>query len=647
MGFTIRGRSLAGVVVFTLALLGGTMGGLRALAGPAALGPQDAAPAQRGGTSVCEVASTRALSAPEIQLCQSALVTVTVRPECPGTPVHVVMIIDEVYKIGYSEPRDRTAALRSAVQRLELRKHPNTKVGVVWMQDGSAKKKLDLTNEESRILSVLDVPPVSRFDAKVQCFDCGFREAQKVLDKARDAYPKGTDIYEIDVLAPLGVYTAEAIPGILSGSRQAKSKGVTIISTCFAWTHCDPALREAASESRLYLGYDARNRLPVLLQQVVRDSIATFLRELVVEEPLPDGIDVTAGSIMPAPEVVDPPGRTLRWRFTEPIADVYTLTYRVEPLALGIVQLGAGGWVGLRDSRSRWVTSTLATRALTVSVECPLDTPTPEPTPTDTPSPTDTPVPTATTRPTNTPLPTATPTATRRPLVPVYLPVLVKEQCRDRRTHVDVALVLDISTSMRDKTGDGQTKLDAAMAGARQFLAGMDLTPDEAGASDRVAVVGFNREAWIAAPLTRDLARLEAALDGLPAGMQEHTRLDLAFQRGAEALAEPRAADTTAILVLLTDGLPNRVPAAEDGRPETTVLRAAQAAKDAGVLVYTIGVGRADGPQPEINPALLREAASRPDMFYPAREAGQLGAVYSQLTRVVPCGGTTFWTGRP
>jgi len=129
--------------------------------------------------------------------------------------------------------------------------------------------------------------------------------------------------------------------------------------------------------------------------------------------------------------------------------------------------------------------------------------------------------------------------------------------------------------------------------------------------------------------------------------MQEHTRLDLAFQRGAEALAEPRAADTTAILVLLTDGLPNRVPAAEDGRPETTVLRAAQAAKDAGVLVYTIGVGRADGPQPEINPALLREAASRPDMFYPAREAGQLGTVYGQLTRVVPCGGTTFWTGRP
>lgn len=647
MGKWMRPRLLVLALVLATGILVGAVVPLGALASPTGAG-DTVAPAQRGGTSLCESGTVRVVAPNDVRLCDTTDITVTVRPACPGTPVHVVFIIDEVYKAGYSNPQDRTAALRSAVQRLELRNHPNTRVGVVWMQNGTARKKLDLTNNESKIISMLDVPEVSRFEAKVQCFECGFREAQRVLDKGREEFPKGADILEVDVLAPLGVYTAEAVPGILSGSSRAKSSDILVIVTCFAWTHCDPALRQAASDGRLYLGYDARNRLPGVLQQVVRESISAFLREIIMQDVFPEGVTVLPESVLPQPDKLDPDQRTLRWRFTEPLADAYTLTYKVQPLALGLVHFGTDGWVAMRDSRSRWVTSTMATRALTVSAECPMDTPTPEPTPTNTP--TDPPLPTNTPLPTRTPLPTATavpPTATPRPPVPVYLPILMKEQCRDTRKHVDVALVLDVSTSMRDQTPDGQTKLTAALDGARKFLASMDLSPDATGASDRVAVVGFNREAWVAEPLGRDAAKLLAALDGLPAGMQEFTRLDLGFQRGNEVLAVPRSADTTAVLVLLTDGLPNRVPAAADGRPETTVLAAAQAAKDAGVLVYTIGVGRAEGPTPEINPELLRAAASRPEMFYPAREAGQLGAVYSQLTSVVPCGGTTFWTGRP
>src|SRR4029453_8108462 len=98
-------------------------------------------------------------------------------------------------------------------------------------------------------------------------------------------------------------------------SRMAKSKGVTVISTCFAWTHCDPALREAASEGRLYLGYDARNRLPVLLQQVVRQSIATFLREIIVQDSFPTGVAIVPDSVLPVPDTMDSDKGTMRWQF--------------------------------------------------------------------------------------------------------------------------------------------------------------------------------------------------------------------------------------------------------------------------------------------------------------------------------------------
>jgi Mg-chelatase subunit ChlD len=226
------------------------------------------------------------------------------------------------------------------------------------------------------------------------------------------------------------------------------------------------------------------------------------------------------------------------------------------------------------------------------------------------------------------------------------LPIQLREMCVPKRTYSDVALVIDMSTTMRELTADGRPKVAVVIEAAKIFMDGMSLGRDVAGGSDQVAIVGFNRSAWIEQRLTGDSAALRSAVDRLPAGMQEFTRLDLAFEGGAEALRDVRHSVNTPVLVLLTDGLPNRVPYAEDGTMESTVLRQASAAKAAGITVYTIGVGRAGGPRPQINPALLRAAASRPDMYYGAPDASQLAAIYAELTRVIPCGGARYWPAR-
>jgi len=595
-----------------------------------------AAPAlQRGGASPCWCGVTKSLAPDTLRLCDTSEVTIGVTPDCPGTPVHIVFIIDEDYKPNYSNPRDRTSALHAAVMRLELDEHPNIRIGVVWMQNGAARKRLDLTNDATKIIGVLDVPPVAWWLTEPQCFECGFREAVRILDKGEKDNPD-VDIDEIVVLAPLGVYYPQSAPGVLRGAATAKSRKALVISTCYAWTHCVPELRQAASEPRYYMGYGEGARLATVLFSAVRESVATFLRRVSVEDTFPDGVEVVPGSISPEPAAFDPALRTLTWTFDQPITTDYTLTYRVRPLAVGSWPMGTGGHVELQDSVFRLVDTAMPAPLITVSVECPLEpSPTPPPTPTDTPPP-----------PTDTPPPTATPpppTATPRP-GPIFLPIAVREQCKPLRTYSDVALVLDMSTTMRERTPDGRRKVEAVVAAAADFVAGLSLAPEAAAPGDRVAIVGFNREAWIAQGLTGDAGLLGAAIRTLPERMAEHTRLDLAVARGAEALGGARA-ESTPVLVLLTDGLPNQVPYAEDGTMESTVLRRADAAKAAGITIYAIGVGRADGPAPEVNAALLRALASQPEQYYPAPDAGQLGRIYGELTRVIPCGGERYWSG--
>jgi Ca-activated chloride channel family protein len=169
--------------------------------------------------------------------------------------------------------------------------------------------------------------------------------------------------------------------------------------------------------------------------------------------------------------------------------------------------------------------------------------------------------------------PTDTPTPT-----PVYLPLLLRENCVPEIRRVDVILAIDASTSMTEQVAAGGTKLDAAIAAARVFL---DALRFDRG--DQAAIVAFNTEATLLAPLTGDRAALDAALAGIQPAQQ--TCLVCAVQTSAAELASPRhLAAHLPTLILLTDGRSNPQPVSE------AVARAAEA-KAAGVMIYTIGLG--------------------------------------------------------
>lgn len=244
---------------------------------------------------------------------------------------------------------------------------------------------------------------------------------------------------------------------------------------------------------------------------------------------------------------------------------------------------------------------------------------TPSATPTDTATPTPTDTPTATSTPT--PLPTATP-------FPRYLPIALFERCPERWRPIDVVLVVDASTSMREPVGPGRTKLDAAREAVAVFLDRMRLSDDGAAGEDgadldRAAVVQFNARGEILAGLTSDAAMLAGALarmESIPG-----SRLDLGLDAAHRALAEGGpAGERRRALVLLSDGLFN-------GASRADVLLTAESLRAARATIWSIGLGV------EIDRALLAEIAGGPAGYLEAPSADDLTGIYAALAERLTC----------
>jgi Ca-activated chloride channel homolog len=168
------------------------------------------------------------------------------------------------------------------------------------------------------------------------------------------------------------------------------------------------------------------------------------------------------------------------------------------------------------------------------------------------------------------------------------------------RTGVDLLLALDVSRSMSASDVEGTNRLAAARAAVRNLLARLG--------GDRVGLIVFAGEAFVAAPLTRDHVAVERALDSLSSGTVSEPGSDLAkaIARAREGFA--RGGEGPHVLLLISDG--------EQLRGDSAA--AARAAVAAGIAVHCAGVGSATGarvPAPGgfVRNAFGREVVSRMD----------------------------------
>jgi Ca-activated chloride channel family protein len=172
-------------------------------------------------------------------------------------------------------------------------------------------------------------------------------------------------------------------------------------------------------------------------------------------------------------------------------------------------------------------------------------------------------------------------------IIALAQPRLTKSETKVTASGVDIAVALDMSGSMASEDFEvGRERLNR-LAMAKQVLKKfIDKRP-----SDRIGIVAFATQAYIACPLTLDHEFLLENLERLQLGTIDDSRTAIgsALSTAINRLRELKS--KSKIVILMTDGQSNagKVPP----------LTVAEAAKTLGIKVYTIGVGtRGEAPMP-------------------------------------------------
>ncbi|MCC7018293.1 MAG: VWA domain-containing protein [Ardenticatenales bacterium] len=199
----------------------------------------------------------------------------------------------------------------------------------------------------------------------------------------------------------------------------------------------------------------------------------------------------------------------------------------------------------------------------------------------------------------------------RRPQA-LYLPLAMSPGCAPAARPTDLVLIVDRSASM------GGGGLTGAIGRATRFVDQLDLTVD------RMAVLGFDSQVEVLAPLTHDRAVVETALRTLTP--RNGTRIDRALHAGVAHLEDGTPAGLRRrALILITDG----VQIGPGG--DTPVLDAAREARRHGVTVIAIGVG------PAPNWPLLRAIADNPPEGVVGQDGSRLDDALHDAVATVRC----------
>lgn len=160
--------------------------------------------------------------------------------------------------------------------------------------------------------------------------------------------------------------------------------------------------------------------------------------------------------------------------------------------------------------------------------------------------------------------------------------------CRPQRTNVledkdiegiDIMLCIDVSTSMMAKDLE-PNRIEAAKAMASEFIDGRP--------NDNIGLTMFAGEAYTQCPMTVDHVMLQSMLRDMSCDLiyqgllQDGTAIGMGMANAVNRLKDSKA--KSKVIILLTDGTNN----VSDIPP----LTAASIAKEYGIRIYTIGVGK-------------------------------------------------------
>jgi len=162
-------------------------------------------------------------------------------------------------------------------------------------------------------------------------------------------------------------------------------------------------------------------------------------------------------------------------------------------------------------------------------------------------------------------------------IVALAQPRLIRGESHVKASGIDIVVALDLSGSMRSLDfGPDLSRIKLAKEVLGKFI---DNRPN-----DRIGLVAFARDAYIASPPTLDHEYLHEQLNRLDIGIidERATAIGSALMTALNRIKDLK--DKSKIVILMTDG--------ENNSGKVSPLTAADAAQALGVKVYTIGIGR-------------------------------------------------------
>jgi Ca-activated chloride channel homolog len=224
-------------------------------------------------------------------------------------------------------------------------------------------------------------------------------------------------------------------------------------------------------------------------------------------------------------------------------------------------------------------------------------------------------------------------------IIALAQPRLTKSETKVTASGVDIAVALDMSGSMTSEDFEVGRERLSRLAMAKEVLKKFIAKRP----TDRIGIVAFATQAYIASPLTLDHEFLLQNLERLELGTIDDTRTAIgsALSTAINRLRELKS--KSKIVILMTDG--------QNNAGKVAPLTVAEAAKTLGVKVYTIGVGmRGMAPMPQymggrkigyqmqpvdIDEDTLQKIASMTGgKYYRADNSQKFQAIYAEIDKL-------------